>query len=112
MTPVHRISAGELAELEGLVTGRAHAVPWRAAVCSAPLWGTLITDGANTWGLTTFASFGPKYMKGGCNNNTHSKMHTNVQIFFDTTDVFSVCIIPVQICSKLLSLTRRYWDLT
>ena len=60
-----RISPAELSLLSGLADGRktVRPVPWRAILTSPPVWGTLITDCCNTWGIVTLASFGPKFIK-------------------------------------------------
>lgn len=61
-----RISPEELDEVSSLQvvsSSTKPAVPWLEIIKSPPIWGTLITDCANTFGLITLAGFGPSYMK-------------------------------------------------
>jgi len=45
------------------VSEKALPVPWKRIVSSPPVWGTLITDCCNSWGLNTIAKYGPAYLK-------------------------------------------------
>ena len=38
-------------------------VPWLEMLTSPPVWGTLITDCCNTWGIMTIMGYGPIYLK-------------------------------------------------
>jgi len=61
-----RISPEELEELSVIQvssTSTRPPVPWLDIIKSPPVWGTLITDCANTFGIITLASMGPSYMK-------------------------------------------------
>ena len=49
---LRRDGSQELAELEAIPVGsKAPPLPWRAVVTSAPVWGIIFTDAANTFGL-------------------------------------------------------------
>ena len=59
-----RISPEELEEVSRIqVSSGRPPVPWLDIAKSAPVWGTLITDAANTFGIITFIGMGPVYMK-------------------------------------------------
>jgi len=59
-----RISAEELEEISSIqVSSTRPPVPWLDIVKSAPMWGTLITDCGNTFGIIVLARMGPTYMK-------------------------------------------------
>jgi len=60
-----RITQEELQELSGLARPRSAGdkLPWFSILTSPPIWGTLITDCCNSWGIITVAAWGPQYMK-------------------------------------------------
>ena len=59
-----RISPEELEELSGTEVSVTHPpVPWLDILKSGPVWGTLITDCANTFGISIFLGYGPVYLK-------------------------------------------------
>jgi len=59
-----RISAEELEELPSIeVSSTKLSVPWISLLTSAPVWGTLITDSANSFGITIFLGKGPMFLK-------------------------------------------------
>lgn len=60
-----RISPEELEEVSGLQVSSSNRppIPWLDIVKSPPLWGTLITDCGNTFGIVTMLRMGPAYLK-------------------------------------------------
>jgi len=59
-----RISDQELEVLESMkVSDRRLPFPWKSILTSPPVWGTVITDIANTWGISTVGHYGPTYLK-------------------------------------------------
>ncbi|XP_023342326.1 uncharacterized transporter slc-17.2 isoform X1 [Eurytemora carolleeae] len=57
------ISEEEKRDLSQLQITRQKHVPWKSILSSPPVWGTLITDCCNTWGIITISSYGPTYLK-------------------------------------------------
>ena len=59
-----RISAEELEELSDIpVSVSRPPAPWLDILKSGPMWGTLLTDCANAFGISIFLGYGPVFMK-------------------------------------------------
>ena len=50
-------------QLGKTLTQKPKPIPWKSILTSVPVWGMILTDCGNCWGLMTLGSNGPAYLK-------------------------------------------------
>ena len=113
-----RISAQEkqyiLHNLGKTIDEKPKPIPWKSILTSVPVWGMIITDCGNCWGLVTLASYGPSYLKYilGVDIKTNGALSGLPMLSRYIGGIFCAAIADYILTKKYLSIvsTRRIFN--